>query len=253
MANRLWTREEFILALDLYFRIPFGQIDKNNPDIIKLADFIGRTASSIGMRLSNYANCDPKLKAVGIKGLEGGQQKCQPYWDEFANERGKLKSAAIESKIKLVESHSKGSDQFYTHISEWDNLVNEMYDYKFQDIVNKNYQEHCAISGMKTKQFLVGCHIIPSSENEEESMKASNGILLNLLYARAFVEGLIGFDTDYKIYFSSELKQHKLGSGYHLFKRYEGEHLQLGDVVVKPDINFLEWHMDTVFNKILTA
>lgn len=31
MANRLWTRDEFILALDLYFRIPFGQINKNNP------------------------------------------------------------------------------------------------------------------------------------------------------------------------------------------------------------------------------
>jgi len=251
MANRLWSREEFILALELYFRIPFGQINKNNPDIIKLADFIGRTPSYVGMRLSNYANCDPKLKAAGIKGLEGGQQQCQPYWDEFANERGKLKSAAIESRIHLVETSSR--DGINTHITEWDNLVNEMYDYKFQNIISKNYHEHCAISGMKTPQFLVGCHIIPSCENEAESMKASNGILLNLLYARAYVEGLIGFDTDYKIHFSSELKKHKFEDGYHLFKRYEGEHLHLGDVVVKPDTAFLEWHMDTVFNKILSA
>jgi putative restriction endonuclease len=253
MANRLWTRDEFILALDLYFRIPFGQINKNNPDIIKLAAFIGRTPSSVGMRLSNYANCDPKLKAAGIKGLEGGQQQCQPYWDEFSNSRGKLMSAANESRIHLIESNSKGRNQFYSHISEWDNLVNEMYDYEFQDIVSKNYHEHCAISGMKAHQFLVGCHIIPSCENEEEAMKAHNGIFLNILYARAFVEGLIGFDTDYKIHFSSELKNHKLENGYHLFKRYEGEHLQLGDVVVKPNTFFLEWHMDTVFNKVLSA
>lgn len=247
MANRLWTRDEFILALDLYFRTPFGQIHKNNPDIIKLAEFIGRTPSSVGMRLSNYANCDPKLKAAGIKGLDGGKEKCQPYWDEFANSRGKLMSAAIEARTHIVESHSNGGNQFYTHVSEWDNLVNEMYDYAFQDIVSKNYQSHCAISGMKASQFLVGCHIIPSSENEKEAMKASNGIFLNILYARAFVEGLIGFDTNYKIHFSPELQSHKLENGYHLFKRYEGESLKLGDVVVKPDVNFLEWHMDTVF------
>lgn len=253
MANRLWSREEFILALDLYFRIPFGQISKSNPDIIKLADFIGRTPSSVGMRLSNYANCDPELKATGIKGLAGGQQQCQPYWDEFANARGKLITAAIESRTQLIEAHRRESNEFYTHKSEWDNLVNEMYDYKFQDIVAKNYHGHCAISGMKAKQFLVGCHIIPSCENEAESMKASNGILLNLLYARAYVEGLIGFDTKYKIHFSLDIKKHKFEDGFHLFKRYEGEHLQLGDVIIKPDTAFLEWHMDTVFNKTLTA
>lgn len=253
MANRLWTREEMILALDLYFRIPFGRIHKTNPDIIKLAEFIGRTPSSVGMRLSNYASCDPELRAAGIKGLNSGIKTCQPYWDEFANSRGKLKSAAIESRINLIQTNSTDSNQFYTHISEWDNLVNEMYDYKFQDIVSKNYHEHCAISGMKAQQFLVGCHIIPSSENEEESMNANNGIYLNLLYARAFVEGLIGFDKDFKIHFSSELKKHKFEDGYYVFQRYEGKHLQLGDVVVKPSESFLEWHMDTVFNKTLTA
>ena len=253
MANRQWTRDEFILALDLYFRIPFPRISKNNPDIIKLADFIGRTPSSVGMRLCNFANCDPELKARGVKGLEGGYQKCIPYWEEFAHARGKLKSAAIESRIRLIESHSSESGQFYTHVSEWDNLVNEMYDYKFQDIIIKNYNSHCAISGMKAQQFLVGCHIIPSSENEEEAMRANNGILMNILYAKAYVEGLIGIDSDYKIHFSKELSKHKFEQGYHLFKRYENEHLLLGDVEVKPNPLFLEWHMDTVFDKFISA
>mgnify|MGYP006906810210 CR=1 FL=1 len=70
-TKRVWSRDEFILALDLYHRIGFGRINKTNPDIIKLAQFVGRTPSSIGMRLANFANCDPKLKERGVKGLDG--------------------------------------------------------------------------------------------------------------------------------------------------------------------------------------
>lgn len=82
-TKRVWSRDEFILALDLYHRIEFGRINKTNPDIIKLAQFVGRTPSSIGMRLANFANCDPKLKERGVKGLDGAIKLCQPIWDEF--------------------------------------------------------------------------------------------------------------------------------------------------------------------------
>ena len=89
MANRLWTKEEFILTLDLYFRMPFGQIDKRNPDIIKMAELINRTPSSVAMRLCNYANCDPELKARAVKGLAGGYSQCIPYWNQYANKMRK--------------------------------------------------------------------------------------------------------------------------------------------------------------------
>lgn len=249
-TRRPWTREEFILALDLYFRIPFGQINKNNPDIIKLAKLIGRTPSSVGMRLCNFVNCDSNLKERGIKGLAGGQQQCQPYWDEFANRRGDLMSAAIQSRISIIESIPQSDDEYYKHISEWDNLVNEMYDYQFQTIVKKNYHNRCAISGLKITQLLVATHIVPAAEDENDSMKTSNGICLSLIYARAFVEGLIGFDENYKIHLSNYLKKHQFDNSYYaLFKKYEGTSLVINDVVVKPDTQFLQWHMDTVFNK----
>ena len=33
-----WSREETILAFDLYCKVPFSKISKTNPDIIELAD-----------------------------------------------------------------------------------------------------------------------------------------------------------------------------------------------------------------------
>ena len=43
MKNPVWIREELILALDLYFRMDYGQMHGRNPHIIRLSeDQIGR-------------------------------------------------------------------------------------------------------------------------------------------------------------------------------------------------------------------
>ncbi len=250
MGIRLWTEEEFILTLDLYYRIPFGQITKNNPDIIKMAGLINRTPSSVAMRLCNYANCDPDLKARGVKGLTGGYAQCLPYWERFANKRGDLKAAAIKCRKRLIETAPTDSDEAYTHMSDWDTLVNELYDYKFQNVVKKNYHERCAVSGLTASQFLVACHIVPTTGAEGGIIDASNGILMTLMYARAFTMGLIGFDQNYIIHLSSKLKLHQFDNGYYsIFKKFDGSELGIKDVLIKPNPAYLEWHMDTIFDK----
>ena len=45
-----------------------------------MAELIGRTPSSVAMRLSNYASLDPMLQARGVIGLPGGADKCRSYW-----------------------------------------------------------------------------------------------------------------------------------------------------------------------------
>jgi putative restriction endonuclease len=62
MIKNLWTREELILAFNLYLKLPFGKMHKQNPEIIELANLLGRTPSSIGMRLGNFASVDPIIK-----------------------------------------------------------------------------------------------------------------------------------------------------------------------------------------------
>lgn len=250
MARRLWTKEEMILALDLYHRIPFGQINKGNPDIVKMAELINRTPSSVAMRLCNYANCDPALKARGVVGLAGGYAQCMPYWEEYSNRLGLLTSEALKSKKKIIENSVLTEDESLTRTSQWDSLVNELYNYKFQSVIKKNYHGRCAISKLKTDQFLVGCHILPVEDGEEDNIDASNGLCLTILYARAFLEGLIGIDAQYRVHISEELKSHQFENGYYsLFKKYEGSELSIKDVVIKPNPQFLELHMDTIFEK----
>ena len=37
-----WTREEMILCLNLYLKLPYGQLDHRTPAIIELANLMGR-------------------------------------------------------------------------------------------------------------------------------------------------------------------------------------------------------------------
>jgi putative restriction endonuclease len=67
-GQKLWTREELILAINLYCTIPFGRLHKLNPEVKSLAILIGRTPSSVAYKLVNFASLDPSLKARGIKG-----------------------------------------------------------------------------------------------------------------------------------------------------------------------------------------
>jgi putative restriction endonuclease len=91
MATRnLWTKEELILAFNLYLKIPFAKIGSRHKDIIHLANLIGRTPNSIALRLVNFASVDPVLKARGIKGMDGGTKIVQPIWDEFFNNQEEL-------------------------------------------------------------------------------------------------------------------------------------------------------------------
>ena len=62
MANEYWTRDEMILVLNLYLKLPFGKMDRRNPDVIHLAKIIGRSANAVALRLVNFASYDPQLK-----------------------------------------------------------------------------------------------------------------------------------------------------------------------------------------------
>ena len=63
VARRNWTREETILAMDLYTRVPFSKIGKNNQEIINLASIINRTPDAVAYKMSNLAHYDPELQA----------------------------------------------------------------------------------------------------------------------------------------------------------------------------------------------
>ena len=78
-----WMREHLLIALNLYCKLPFGKLHSKNSIIIEAAAKMGRTPSSLAMKLCNFAALDPVQRARGIQGLSGASQQDRTMWDEF--------------------------------------------------------------------------------------------------------------------------------------------------------------------------
>src|SRR5438105_14002870 len=78
-----WTREQLILAFELYCRVPFGRITTRNPLIRDLAVVLGRTPASVTRKLGNFGAFDPELAAHNVSGLTHGSKLDRAIWDEF--------------------------------------------------------------------------------------------------------------------------------------------------------------------------
>ncbi|WP_119789039.1 HNH endonuclease [Flavobacterium anhuiense] len=253
---RLWSREELIVVFNLYLRIEFGKIHHKNPDIIKLAKIIERTPDAVSIRLSNFASVDPFHQQRGVKGLGNGKRQVEPIWNEFFNNKEELlylsekhlaekEKTSVEDKYKdilLDLKHLKGE----TVLREVKTRVNQCV---FRKIVLANYAHKCAITRIDIPELLFASHIVPWSADEKYRLEPENGICFSALYDKAFDKGLIGINTDLKIIFSDSLKKKK---DTEYFQKYfapiENQEILKAQKYL-PRKEFLEHHLDTIFNK----
>ena len=257
MAGRLWTRDEMILALNLYLKTPFGKMHRSNPKVIELAQLINRTPDSIAFRLTNYASCDEKLQERGIVGMQGGKKQCLPYWVEFIDDREALvyESERILAKYQKTDIESKFAEDLKDipegMSGETRNRIvkTRVNQNVFRQIVLANYENKCGLSGIDIPELLVASHIIPWSDNKEERLNPENGICLSSLYDKAFDRGLISFANDLTALFSERLEAN-VGKVYfsEYFEPIRGKKL-ITPKKYHPNPEFLEWHRDCVFNK----
>jgi DNA (cytosine-5)-methyltransferase 1 len=49
VASKNWTREQILVAINLYCQLPFGKLHKGNPIIIETAKLLGRTPDALAM------------------------------------------------------------------------------------------------------------------------------------------------------------------------------------------------------------
>lgn len=254
--QKLWTREELILAFNLYLKIEFGKTHKSNTEVIRLANIIGRTPSAVGMRLGNFASLDPYHQKRGIGGLKNTGPGVQKIWDEFFTNQEELlfESERILAEWENTSIETKYKEELtgYTYLQGEDKLrmvktrVNQCV---FRQMVLSNYSNKCGITGIDVPDLLFASHIIPWSQNETERLNPENGICLSALYDRAFDKGYIAFDESYKVLISSSLKK-SIGSDYYpkYFAPIEKTKL-IQPVKYLPKKEFLEYHRDTVFSK----
>ena len=55
-------------------------MDSGNPEIIALAEAMGRTPASVAMKLANFASLDPQITRMGRKGLTGATALDRKIW-----------------------------------------------------------------------------------------------------------------------------------------------------------------------------
>ena len=60
--GKKWSEDETILAFYYYCQIPFGKIHKTNPEIMHIASILGRTPSSVVLKMGNLGHFDPELQ-----------------------------------------------------------------------------------------------------------------------------------------------------------------------------------------------
>lgn len=254
--RNLWTKEELILAFNLYLKLPFGKMHKHTPEIIELANLLGRTPSSIGMRLGNFASIDPFHQQRGVGGLKGGMNQVKPIWDEFFHNQEEL--VFLSEKI-LAEKENTSIEYKYedllfdlkdlkgeTVLREVKARVNQSV---FRQMVLSNYSTKCAITEIDLPELLLASHIMPWSKNEEHRLNPENGICLSALYDKAYDKGIIGINKNYEIILSTTLKKKKETL---FFKNYFAsiENLKINQPIkYLPRKDFLEYHLDTIFLK----
>lgn len=252
-----WSKDEMILVFNLYFQIPFRKYTNRTPEVIALAQIMGRTPSSIALRLTNFASCDPILQSEGIKGMNAHKKLCQPYWDEFFENKEDLvfKSEQILAKYQETSIEAKYEKELIniphnltgeTRMREVKTRVNQDF---FRRMVLTNYNNKCALTGIDIPDLLVASHIIPWASNEQERLNPKNGICLSSLYDKAFDSGLISFKDNGVVIFSKRLKAN-VGKDY--FSKYFLPFESFALVTPQryyPNPLFLEWHRDEIFDK----
>ncbi|MCD4729668.1 MAG: HNH endonuclease [Bacteroidales bacterium] len=252
MQKNLWTREELIVALNLYLKLPFGKLHSRTNEIIDLANLIDRTPGAVAMRLNNFASVDPYHQKRGIKGLEGGKKQVKPIWDEFIEHKEEL----IFESEKLLAVFEKTTIE-----KKYDFILYDLRELKgetkkrivktrinqnvFRKIVLNNYKRKCTITGINVDKILVASHILPWAKYKKERLNPQNGICLNALHDKAFDKGLLTITPEYKIRISGLLLG-KCKSNDHFFLPYQNKNI-IKPYKFLPNKEFLEYHNNNVF------
>jgi 5-methylcytosine-specific restriction protein A len=121
--NAPWSRDELLLALELYLKNPKTPPEKHTEEIQqfslmlnKLGHLLGvpikdkyRNENGVYMKLMNFRRFDPDFKSTGSVGLKAGNKDEKVVWDAYAKRPDELKKAcdAIRSFIETGAEYNQ--------------------------------------------------------------------------------------------------------------------------------------------------
>jgi putative restriction endonuclease len=260
-----WTREQRLIALNLYCKLPFGKLHRGNPIIREVAAKMGRTPSSLALKLCNFASLDPVLHARGIAGMKGAAKEDRSVWNEF---KANISILGPQSEELLHDLVTIRQDE---EVNLLDNDRVELEPSRdllppsgptettatvkvrrgqqfFRQSILSAYGISCCISGMNIPRLLVASHIKPWRDFPEERLDPRNGLCLSSLHDAAFDDGLITLDEQMRVVLSKRLRSYFPQPALEQnFIPYEGKAIRLPDRLAEPSGDFIRYHRDVVF------
>ncbi|WP_018153136.1 HNH endonuclease [Leeia oryzae] len=257
MANKPWTRAEVLIAINLYCQLPFGQFTQGNSTIKKIAPLLGRTPSSLAMKLCNLASLDPVITSTGRKGLEGASKLDKTTWEEFI-----ANPDAIGYESQLLVDQLTGQSSDITEVATEDEHTT---DYSadtisttvqvrvrqsfFRKSILSSYNNQCCMTGISEPRLLIASHIVPWKDNPKQRLNPANGLCLSALHDKAFDIGLITVTPDYLIQVSPALRsQAQNGIAKDYLLGLHGQKITMPSKFA-PHRDFLAYHQEHVFRQ----
>lgn len=243
-----WTREELILAFDLYCRIPFQKTKTSNPEVQRLADLLDRSPASVARKLGNFGAFDPVLRSSEITGLVHTSKLDREIWNEFHSDW----SALVWEANKLRQTFEKQQSKTPIFVrplgpSETFRMAKQrVHQTFFREAVISSYDETCCVTGLKIRDCLIASHIVPWSIDEEHRTDPTNGLCLSSTFDRLFDVGLITITDELRIYVSSVLMRSKIPSTQELICKYHEKSI-IKPKRFLPSAERLDWHRSNVF------
>jgi len=261
--NVEWTREHALMALNLYGKLPFGQFNRTNPVIVDVATRMGRTPSSLAMKLGNLASLDPVQKARGIKGLSRATKQDRDMWKEFQSNLNILGPESEQLLHNLFTKDDGREVDFLERdrvrlepsrnppIGSTDSIASVRVrrgQQFFRQTVLNSYGVCCCITGINVPRLLVASHIKPWRDFPKERLDPRNGLCLSTLHDAAFDAGLITLDENLSVVLSKRLKSYLPQLTLErIFVQFAGKPIRLPEKVAEPSAAFLHYHRTRIF------
>jgi predicted HNH restriction endonuclease/predicted RNA-binding protein with PUA-like domain len=131
--NPAWSRDELILALDLYLRFRPTLPTQESTEVAELSAFLAklgrkraltdaatfRNANGVYMKLNNFRRFDPDYTAAGRVGLSRGNRNEEVVWNEFFSNRAALAEAVAAIRAGVDAEADDGSETAVNESPYW--------------------------------------------------------------------------------------------------------------------------------------
>jgi 5-methylcytosine-specific restriction protein A len=125
VRNPDWSRDELILALDLYLANPSSPPGKTSAQVAELSGLLNGMGAALGvvrgedyrnptgvyMKLMNLRAHDPAYRAKGGAGLSRGGKGDAQVWADFGDDHERLRATAAAIRAAILAASSSGGHQ----------------------------------------------------------------------------------------------------------------------------------------------